>query len=39
MPETDRLVNYFRQLEDPRLARSKRHALADILIIALCAVL
>ena len=39
MPETESLSHYFRQLEDPRIARSKGHALHDILIISVCALL
>ena len=39
MPETHSLLACFRQLEDPRIARSKRHALDDILIISVCALL
>ena len=39
MPATDSLSHYFQRLEDPRIARSKRHALHDILIISICALL
>ena len=37
MPDGHNLTAYFRQLDDPRIARSKRHALEDILIISICA--
>jgi predicted transposase YbfD/YdcC len=39
MPETNSLSHCFNQLEDPRIARSKRHSLHDILIISVCALL
>ena len=39
MPETNRLSHRFKQLQDPRIARSKRHSLHDILIISVCALL
>ena len=39
MPETNSLSHRFQQLEDPRIARSKRHSLHDILIISACALL
>ena len=39
MPENISLSHHFHHLEDPRLARSKRHALHDILLISLCALL
>ena len=31
------LVDYFENLEDPRVERSKRHSLLDIITIAICA--
>ena len=34
-----RILNYFSDIEDPRIERNKRHKLIDILIIAICAVL
>ena len=37
--ESVRLVDYFENLEDPRIERSKRHALLDIITIAICAVI
>ena len=37
MPENLSLSQYFQRLKDPRIARSKRHALHDILIISVCA--
>jgi len=39
MPDTHSLINHFAQLTDPRIERSKRHALGDILIISVCALL
>jgi len=39
MPETNSLSHRFHQLEDPRIARSKRHSLHDILIVSVCALL
>ena len=33
------LVDYFENLEDPRVERSKRHSLLDIITIAICAVI
>ena len=33
------LVDYFENLEDPRIERSKRHSLLDIITIAICAVI
>ena len=33
------LARYFADLPDPRLDRTKKHALADILVITVCAVL
>ena len=37
--ESVRLVDYFENLEDPRIERSKRHSLLDIITIAICAVI
>jgi predicted transposase YbfD/YdcC len=39
MAETPSLVEYFADLPDPRIDRTKRHALTDLLVIALCAIL
>ena len=39
MPETNTLSHRFNQLQDPRIARSKRHSLHDILIVSICALL
>jgi predicted transposase YbfD/YdcC len=39
MPETNSLSDRFQQLQDPRIARSKRHSLHDILIVSVCALL
>jgi predicted transposase YbfD/YdcC len=39
MPDPHSLSDYFRRLDDPRIARSKRHALEDILLISICALL
>ena len=39
MPDPHSLSDHFRQLTDPRIERSKRHALDDILIISICALL
>ena len=39
MPDTHSLSKHFAQLTDPRMERSKRHALGDILVISLCALL
>lgn len=33
------LVEHFRELEDPRVERTKRHKLIDIVVIAVCAVI
>ena len=33
------LLEYFEALEDPRIERSKRHSLLDIITIAICAVI
>ena len=32
-------MDYFRELDDPRIERSKRHQLLDIVAIAICAVI
>ena len=32
-------MEYFEDLEDPRVERSKRHSLLDIITIAICAVI
>ena len=32
------LMDYFEDLKDPRVERSKRHSLLDIITIAICAV-
>ena len=39
MPRTHSLIKHLAQLSDPRIDRSKRHALGDILIISICALL
>ena len=33
------VMDHFQDLEDPRVERSKRHGLLDILTIAICAVI
>ena len=33
------LLRYFEELEDPRMNRTKRHSLSDILVIVICAVI
>jgi len=33
------ITEYFAELTDPRVERTKRHLLLDILVIALCAVI
>ena len=33
------VMDYFQDLEDPRIERSKRHRLLDIVAIAVCAVI
>ena len=33
------LVEHFAELEDPRIERTKRHQLSDILVITVCAVI
>ncbi len=37
--EDPSLVNYFSKITDPRIDRTKKHKLIDIIIIALCAIL
>jgi predicted transposase YbfD/YdcC len=36
---TASIIDYFASLEDPRVNRTKRHQLLDILVIAICAVI
>ena len=36
-PPTPALIDYFQDLEDPRLDRTKRHPLINIIFIAICA--
>jgi len=36
-PALTSVANHFRKLADPRVRRARRHALFDILVIALCA--
>ena len=36
---TGSLVEHFSDLEDPRVDRTKRHSLIDILVIAICAII
>jgi hypothetical protein len=36
---TGSLIEHFSNLEDPRVDRTKRHPLIDILVIAICAVI
>jgi predicted transposase YbfD/YdcC len=38
-PEVGSIVKYFGKIRDPRIDRTKRHKLMDILIIAICAVI
>ena len=38
-PVNASIVEHFRTLEDPRIERTKKHNLLDILVIALCALL
>jgi predicted transposase YbfD/YdcC len=38
-PTNASIVEHFRTLEDPRLARTKKHLLLDILVIAVCTLL
>ena len=37
--ERVRLLDYFKDLEDPRIERCKRHSLLDIITIAICVVI
>ena len=39
MPDHHSLSHRFNPLQDPRIARSKRHSLHDILIVSICALL
>ena len=36
-PKTKTLVEHFSSITDPRVDRTKRHKLIDILVIAICA--
>jgi hypothetical protein len=38
-PVNASIVTHFQSLEDPRIARTKKHHLLDILVIALCTLL
>lgn len=38
-PMNASIVEHFRTLEDPRVERTKRHLLLDILVIAVCTLL
>ncbi len=38
-PVNASIVEHFHTLEDPRIERTKKHALLDILVIALCTLL
>jgi hypothetical protein len=38
-PVNASIVTHFQSLEDPRIARTKKHLLLDILVIALCTLL
>jgi hypothetical protein len=38
-PVNASIVTHFQSLEDPRIARTKKHNLLDILVIALCTLL
>ena len=38
-PQSATILSYFDQLNDPRVSRSRRHALEDILVISICAVI
>ncbi len=38
-PANASIVTHFQSLEDPRIARTKKHNLLDILVIALCTLL
>ena len=37
--KSSRIVDHFEGLEDPRIDRTKRHKLIDIIVIAICAVI
>ena len=39
IPVNASIVKHFQTLEDPRIERTKRHNLLDILVIALCTLL
>lgn len=39
MPDSHSISHHFRRLEDPRVERSRRHSLHDILLLGLCALL
>jgi DDE_Tnp_1-associated len=39
VPINTSIVEHFRDLEDPRIDRAKKHSLLDILVIALCTLL
>jgi len=39
IPVNALIVEHFQTLEDPRIERTKRHNLLDILVIALCTLL
>jgi len=36
-PASTSIADHFRTLPDPRVRRTRRHALVDILVITLCA--
>ena len=36
--KSSNIVDHFAHLEDPRIERTKRHKLIDIVVIAICAV-
>ena len=36
---TGSILDYFKEIEDPRVERTKKHNLMDILVIAICAIL
>lgn len=38
-PKAVRLIDYFKNIEDPRIERNKRHLLWDILVLTVCAVI
>jgi hypothetical protein len=38
-PAPTSIADYFRRLPDPRVRRTRRHALVDILVITSCAVI